>query len=114
MPWNHELHLHRRFVATVQDGCCYDVCQPDASVVAQVRVTSHDEMSLAASLTFSSVGENVFESPRVEPLLAHDNKRDLLHWHGPSAFLRSPRGPIRLHPLRHFRLLSRRHPSALP
>src|SRR4030095_9928909 len=56
-------------------------------------------MSLSASLTFSPVGENVIDSTRVEPLLAHDNKRDLLHWHGPSAFRRSPRRPISLHPL---------------
>src|SRR6185369_12403314 len=113
MPWNHELHLHGRFVATVQDGCCYDVCEPDASVVAQVSVISHDEMGLSASLTFSPVGENVIDSSRVEPLLAYDDKCDLLHWHGSSAFRRSPRGPILLHPVRYFSLLSGCHRSAL-
>jgi len=70
-------------------------------------------MGLSASLTFSPVGENVIDSSRVEPLLAYDDKCDLLHWHGSSAFRRSPRGPILLHPLRYFSLLSGCHRSAL-
>ena len=70
-------------------------------------------MGLSASLTFSPVGEYVIDSSRVEPLLAYDDKCDLLHWHGSSAFRRSPRGPILLHPLRYFSLLSGCHRSAL-